>query len=215
MLKIGLTGAIGSGKSAVGGMFAALGAHIAQADVIARELMRPGQAVYEEVVRCFGREILSSDGAIDRKKLADAAFGTPEHPSSGVRELNRIVHPAVARYQEDWMTDIGNADPEAVVVAEAALIFEANLEGQFDRIVVVTCPLATRVRRWMARTGLDEVSARLELERRMAAQWPEEKKVAAANEVIDNSGSTAETEAQVRALFARLKQEAAKTNKRK
>jgi dephospho-CoA kinase len=208
LLKVGLTGTIGSGKSTVGKTFAALGAHVAEADSIARELLRPGQAVYEDVVRYFGRDILNPDGTIHWKKLADAAFGTPEHPSGRVQELNGIVHPAVGRQQEEWMSDIGNADPEAVVIVEAALIFEANLQDQFDRIVVVTCPFEMRLRRWMSRNQVDEVSARRELERRMAAQWPEEKKAEAADHVIDNSGSAPETEAQVRTLFARLKQEA-------
>ncbi len=211
MLKVGLTGAIGSGKSTVGKMLAALGAHFAQADAMARELMRPGQKVFDEVVRSFGRGILSSDGAligqIDRKKLADAAFGTPEHPGSRVLELNAIVHPAVGRAQEEWMADTGNADPEGVVVVEAALIFEAGLEGQFDRMVVVTCPYEERVRRWMERNGVDEAAARAELERRMAAQWPEERKIARADFVVDNSGRADGTEALVRELYSRLKLE--------
>jgi dephospho-CoA kinase len=208
LLKVGLTGAIGSGKSAAGKMFATLGAHVTEADGIARELLRPGQRVYEEVVRRFGRDVLNPDGTIHRKKLADAAFGTPEHPSTRVQELNGIIHPAVARCQEEWTTDIGNADPESVAVVEAALIFEAGLQGQFDRIVVVTCPFETRLRRWMSRNQVDEIAARRELVRRMAAQWPEEKKAGAADYVIDNSGSEAETEPQVRVLFTRLKREA-------
>lgn len=208
MLKVGLTGAIGSGKSSVGKILAALGAHVAEADVIARELMQPGQKMYEDVVSSFGRGILSSDGAIDRKKLADAAFGTPESPKGRTEELNRIVHPAVGRAQEKWMAEVGEADREAIAVVEAALIFEAGLQGQFDRIVVVSCPFETRLRRWMARTQADETTARRELERRMAAQWPEDKKVAAADYVLDNGGSQTETEAKVRELFARMKLEA-------
>ncbi len=208
MLKVGLTGAIGSGKSTVAKMFASLGAHVADADTMARELLQPGQSVYEEVVRGFGHGILNSDGTIDRKKLADVAFGTLENPKGRAWELNAIVHPAVGRAQQEWMADIGNADPGAIVVVEAALIFEAGLQGQFDRIVVVTCPIETRVQRWMSRNQVDEVSVRQELERRMAAQWPEEKKIAAADVVIDNSGSTTATEAQVRDMFARMKQDA-------
>jgi dephospho-CoA kinase len=208
LLKVGLTGAIGSGKSSVGRMFASLGAHVAQADAVAHDLMRPGQPVYNEVVRRFSREILNTDGTIDRKKLADAAFGTPEHPGSRAQELNEIVHPAVAQSQEEWMADIGRADAEAVVVVEAALIFEAGLQGQFERIISVTCPFETRVQRWMSRRHVDEPSARQELERRMAAQWPAERKSAAADYVIDNSGSRANTETQVRAIFARMKHNA-------
>ena len=104
----------------------------------------------------------------------------------------------------------GRSDREAVVVVEAALILEAGLEGQFDRIVVVTCPFETRVRRWMSRNQVDETSAGRELERRMAAQWPEERKLAAGDSVVDNSGSEPETETQVRELYAQLKLEAAR-----
>ena len=211
MLKVGLTGAIGSGKSTVGKMLAALGAHVTDADGIARDLMLPGKPVYEEVVRWFGREILHADGTIHRKKLADAAFGTAEHPRARVQELNSIVHPAVRRTQEEWMTAIGQADTRAIAVVEAALIFEADMQSQFDRILVVTCPLETRVRRWMARNQVDEPTASREIERRLAAQWPEEKKVAAADFMIDNSGAEKETEAQVDALFIRLKEEAEKS----
>jgi dephospho-CoA kinase len=189
-------------------MFFALGAHVTQADSIARELMQPGQKVYDEVVSTFGREILSFAGTIDRKKLADAAFGTPEHPEGRVLELNAIVHPAVGRMQEQWMADIGKADGKAIAVVDAALIFEAGLEKQFDRIVVVTCSFETRVRRWMSRTQVDEATARRELERRMAAQWPEEKKIAAADFVIDNSSWEVETETKAREFYALLKLEA-------
>jgi dephospho-CoA kinase len=188
-------------------MLAALGAHVTEADGIARKLMQPGQAVYEDVVRSFGREILASDGTIDRKRLADAAFGTLEHPRGRAQELNRLVHPAVGRAQEQWMADVAKADRNAIAVVEAALIFEAGLEKQFDRILVVTCPLETRIRRWMSRTKVDETSARRELERRTAAQWPEEKKIAAADYVIDNSGREAETETKAQELYARLKLE--------
>src|SRR5258707_2415361 len=108
MLKVGLTGGIASGKTAVGEMFVALGAHLIQADSIAHELMQPGQSVYYEVVAHFGREILNSDGAVNRAKLAEAAFGkAPSTSASRIEELNRIVHPSVIRRQEDWMEEVG------------------------------------------------------------------------------------------------------------
>ena len=209
MLKVGLTGAIASGKSTVGKMLATLGARVTEADSIARSLMEPGQAIYEEVVRSFGREILAADGTIDRKKLADAAFGTPEHPKARAPELNHIVHPSVGRAQEEWMHEVIRGDAQAITVVEAALIFEAGMQKQFDRIVVVTCPMEMRFRRWMSRAQVDEATARKEVERRMAAQFSEEKKLALASEVIDNSGSAAATEAQVRNLYSRLKLESA------
>ena len=112
MLKVGLTGGIASGKSAVGEMFVALGAHLVQADRIAHQLMQPGQLVYNQVVRHFGREILNPDGSVNRTKLAEAAFGTGSQPAEGKRsrieELNRIVHPAVIRSQAGWMGSIAS-----------------------------------------------------------------------------------------------------------
>ena len=203
-VKLGLTGAIGSGKSSVGKMFAALGAYVTEADQIAHDLRRPGQPVYEEILRHFGCDILNPDATIDRKKLADVAFGTTDHPSDRIQELNAIVHPAVAQYQNKWMADIAREHPGAVTIVEAALIFEANLQSHFDRIVVVTCPFEIRVQRWILRNQVNEKTARQELERRMAAQWPEEKKIQAANYVIDNSGTQEETEMQVRKVFSQL-----------
>src|SRR5205085_10488571 len=126
VLRVGLTGGIACGKTLVSDMLAARGAHVIQADQIAHELMQPGQPVYDEVVRRFGREILESDGKISRPKLAEAVFGGGDHGRSRIQELNRIVHPAVIRRQEEWMDDVGRLDPNAIAVVEAALIVEAG-----------------------------------------------------------------------------------------
>jgi dephospho-CoA kinase len=211
LLKVGLTGGIGSGKSAVGAMLVSLGAHLVQADQIAHQLMQPGEAVFEEVVRQFGTGILEPDGRINRQKLADAAFGSSQQNpprQSRIEELNRIVHPAVTRRQEEWMEEMGRQDPQAIAIVEAALILEAGQAKRFDRLVVVTCPLEVRVQRWARRTGGDEAAARKELERRRAAQLPDEEKVRAADYVIDNSGTMAETELRTQAVFVELRREA-------
>src|SRR5258708_15631002 len=124
LLKVGLTGGMASGKSAVGEMFVALGAHLIQADRIAHQLMLPGQPVYDEIVRHFGRGIINLDGTINRPKLADAAFDSkpvPEKKSSEVNELNRLVHPPVIRRQEEWIGEIGRLPPRAVAILEAPL----------------------------------------------------------------------------------------------
>ncbi len=201
MLKIGLTGAIASGKSLVGGMFVSLGAHLIKADEISHQLIQPGEAVYEEVVRTFGREILNSDGSIDRSRLANSAFSDADNKPSRVEELNKIIHPEVVRRQQEWMEGVGRLEPKAIAIVEAALIIEAGAVGDFDRMVVVTCRPEQRIERWARRTGVDLDTARNEVARRMAAQLPEEEKVKIADHVIDNSGTVAETEIQVRKLF--------------
>lgn len=200
MLKVGLTGGIASGKSTVGEMFVKLGAKLIQADEIAHELMRPGQPVYEEVVRHFGAQILNEDKTINRKRLAEAAFD-----GARVKELNRIVHPAVIRKQEEWMEAVGRGDPGAVVMVEAALIIEAGAAKRFDRLIVVTCRQEQRVERWAAKMKMDLGSARAEVARRMAAQIADEEKVSQADYVIDNSGTLEETERQVRVIYDELR----------
>ncbi len=207
MLKVGLTGGIAAGKSVVGEMFAAQGAHVVQADQISHQLMQPGQAVYQEVVDHFGAGILDPDGSVNRARLGELAFGRPQQPSR-VQELNQIVHPAVIRRQEEWMAEVGRLDPHAIALVEAALILEAGMAGRFDRLVVVTCRPEQRVERWAQRLKVDQETARREVARRMAAQLPDEEKIKAANYVIDNSGSLDETSRQVREIYAELKKEA-------
>jgi len=208
MLKVGLTGGIAAGKSVVGEMFVALGAHLVQADRIAHALMQPGELVYSEVVRHFGREILNPDGSVSRAKLAEFAFG-PATASEGARasrieELNRIVHPAVIRSQDEWMEEMGRQDPHAIAMVEAALLLEAGAGERFDRLVVVTCGEEQRVTRFAARQKMDLEAARKEVIRRMAAQLPDEEKIKAADYVIDNSGPLEQTRERVRLVWQEL-----------
>jgi dephospho-CoA kinase len=207
LLKLGLTGGIASGKSVVGEMFAKRGAHLIQSDAIAHALMGPGQAVYEEVVRRFGREILNPDGTVSRSRLAEAAFGKPGGAPPRVQELNEIVHPAVITRENEWMDEIGRRDPNAIAIVEAALILEASAASRFDRLIVVTCHPDQRILRFARRLGISEEAARAEVARRMAAQMPDEEKIKAADFVIDNSGSLDETEQQVPRVLAALRAE--------
>ena len=213
MLKVGLTGGIAAGKSVVGEMFVGLGARLVQADRIAHSLMRPGEVVYNEVVRHFGRDILNSDGSVSRAKLAEAAFGGAAEGNrlSRIEELNRIVHPVVIRSQDAWMQEMGRQDPHAVAMVEAALILEAGAGGCFDRLIVVTCTAEQRVRRFAARQKIDVEAARKEVARRMAAQWTDEEKIKTAAYVIDNSGSLDQTRDQVRRVWVNLRDEAKNT----
>lgn len=193
-------------------MFVKRGARLIQSDEVAHELMGPGRPVYDEIVRRFGRGILDPDGAINRSRLAEAAFGGSSGAAFGgsggaprVKELNAIVHPAVIAFENEWMEELGRREPNALAIVEAALILEAGAAGRFDRLVVVTCGPEQRVVRFARRLGISEEAAQAEVTRRMAAQIPDEEKIKAADFVIDNSGSLAATEEQVERVFAQLR----------
>lgn len=200
MLRVGLTGGVACGKSTIAKMFADLGATIIDADVIAHELYRPGHEVLHELVRHFGPEILKPDGELDRAKLATLVFD-----GGRVEELNKIVHPAVIRQQDEWMRALGEKDPHAVAIVEAALILEAGAKDRFDRIMVVTCKPSQKVARFAQRSGVSEEAARAEVERRTKAQMPDEEKARHADFVIDNSGAAEQTQRQVQRIYSELK----------
>ncbi len=201
MLRVGLTGGLSSGKSTVAEMLARRGARVLDADCLVHELMHPGLPVYKEVVRHFGRDILAADKTIDRKKLADAAFG-----AGRVAELNRIVHPAVIARQDAWMDELEREEPQAVAVIEAALILEAGAAPRFDKLIVVACRQAQKVERFAARYPLGVEAGRAEAARRLAAQMPDKEKAGKADYVIDNSGMLEQTENQVEKVFAELEE---------
>jgi dephospho-CoA kinase len=212
VLKVGLTGGISSGKSVVGEMFAAIGVAVIDADHIAHALMQPGQAVYQEVVQHFGVGILNPDGTVNRSKLAEAAFGTPNQKGgSRVQELNRIVHPAVIERQEEWMNEIARKQPHGIAMVEAALIVEAGAAKRFDRLIMVSCQPEQRFQRWaeLRKVGLEAAAG--EVARRMAAQLPDEEKVKFSDYVIDNSGSLDNTQKQVTQVYQELRRQAEKS----
>lgn len=200
MLRVGLTGGLSCGKSTVARLFAERGASVIQADSIARELTRPGNSVYDEVVQQFGREILGPDGGINRAKLADLAFA-----GGRIAELNGIVHPAVIERQEKWMEAVARNDPQGVAVVEAALILEARVGRRFDKLVVVTCEPLQKVERFAKRHNISLDAAKVEVARRQAAMMPDEEKIKSANYVIDNSGAPEETARQVDKIYAELR----------
>ncbi|MGH9603689.1 MAG: dephospho-CoA kinase, partial [Terriglobales bacterium] len=168
MLRVGLTGGLCSGKSAVSEMFARRGFHVLHADRLAHDLMRPGQPVYQQVVNHFGRDIVQADGTIDRRKLAALAF-----EPGRIQELNRLVHPAVVKEQDAWMDELARRDPRGIAMVEAALIVEAGVQKRFDKLVVVTCTPEQKIERFAARSpDADKEAARREAQRRLAAQLP-------------------------------------------
>jgi len=206
MVRAGLTGGVACGKSAVAKMFADLGAQVIDADKIVHELYRKGQPVYWELVNHFGAEILGSEAEIDRIRLAAVAFD-----GGRVEELNRIVHPAVARRQRQWMDEINAKNPDAVAIVEATLILEASAKqeagtkGRFDKIIVVTCQLEQKIARYATRAGISEAAARAEVERRTKAQMTDQEKARLADFVVDNSGTLQSTREQVDRIYKELK----------
>jgi dephospho-CoA kinase len=200
LLRVGLTGGLACGKSTVAKMFTDLGARIIYADKIAHELYHPGQPVYEELLKQFGPDIVQPDGEIDRGRLAAVAFG-----GGKVQQLNKIVHPAVIRRQEQLMYNIGVHEPNAVIMVEAALLFEAGAKNKFARIIVVTCRPDQKILRYGQRANLDEAAAGAEVDRRSRAQLPDEEKIRLADYVIDNSGSLERTRQQAERIYAELK----------
>ena len=211
MLRAGLTGGLGSGKTTVAEIFRSLGAHVIQADAIGRELMSPGHAVYDEIIRRFGPEVVRADGSLDRRFLAELAFR-----QNRLAELNQIVHPPVITAQQQWAEEIFAKDPDAVVIVESALIFEADRQGsapgwtqRFDKIILVTAPLDLRIARYVDRmAALPNAPSPAELEadarRRIAAQIPDEEKIPLADYVIHNHGPLAATRLEVERIFAEL-----------
>jgi dephospho-CoA kinase len=207
VLRVGLTGGIACGKSTVAAMLAERGANVLQADLVAHELMRPGQAAYEQIVRRFGREILNSNLTINRAHLADVAFA-PSNPR--INELNEIVHPAVLAYQQQWLEETSQRDPHGVAVIEAALIIEAGARGQFDKIIVVTCHAQQKAERLAQRLGIPLAEAIREVTRRGSAQMADDEKLRHADYVIDASGTLEHTAEQVEKLWNELSSAAAR-----
>jgi len=234
MLRIGLTGGLGSGKSTVAAMLRELGAHVIEADELGRALMEPGQPVYSAIVEHFGRQVVNTDGQLNRARLAEMAFR-----EGRLEELNAIVHPPVIEAQHKWMDEVFARDPEAVAVVESALIFEvvrdagargemesalADWHRRIDRIVVVTAPDAVKIARYTARiaptsanreaeapsdrsSSLGREAIEADARNRLAHQVPDAEKAAQADYVLDNSGDIAALRAQVESLWPRLREE--------
>jgi dephospho-CoA kinase len=233
MLRVGLTGGLGSGKSTAARLFAALGAHVLQSDAIGRELMEPGQTVYAAIVDHFGAGVVQPDGRLDRATLAKIAFD-----DGRVEELNAIVHPAVIARQAELSEAIFHKDRRAIVMVESALIFEtkysetkygettygdptysgsqtierAGWRSRFDRIILVTAPEEVKIARFVARSAAREAvtpdrRAKLEAEARsrLAQQIPDEQKSALCDYVLTNGGPLTELEWQVDHLWPILK----------
>ncbi|MGP8253394.1 MAG: dephospho-CoA kinase [Terracidiphilus sp.] len=231
MLRVGLTGSLGSGKTTVAAMLRALGAVVIEADALGRELMEPGHDVFDRIVAHFGPQVLAADGHLNRPRLAEIAFR-----EGRLDDLNAIVHPAVIDLQRRLMYEAFARDPNAVAVIESALIFEvvrdariraqnqkslapakadspwspewlADWRRRIDRIIVITAPDDVKIARYVARLNLPPEklgSAEADARSRIAHQIPDTEKAAQSDYVIDNSGDLASLQSQVSELWPRL-----------
>jgi dephospho-CoA kinase len=201
MLLIGLTGNIASGKSEVARMLAQRGATVIDADVLAREAVRPETQALKDIVKRWGKDILKADGTLDRTALRQIVFTDQNELDA----LNRIVHPGVARIRD---REIARARErgDAIVVCVIPLLFERNLVEEYDAIVLVDAPRPLRLERLVATRGLDETEAM----NMIAAQMPAELKRARADYCIDNNGSLEKLERDVDALWSSLQRASSK-----
>lgn len=195
MRVIGLTGGIASGKSTVAKILEELGAHVVDADQVAREVVQPGHPAFDEIVQVFGQEVLADDGTIARKKLGAMIFADPDKR----RALNAITHPRIAEATQGKLVALGQAGAP-VAIYEAALIVENKLHLGFDGLIVVSCDDAHQIARLMKRDDLDEKSAT----ERIHSQAPLAEKVQVADFVIDTNGELASTRKQTEDVWRRI-----------
>ncbi|MFH9865625.1 dephospho-CoA kinase [Streptomyces lydicus] len=194
MVKVGLTGGIGAGKSEVSRLLASYGAVVVDADKIAREVVEPGTPGLAAVVEEFGKDVLTPDGTLDRPKLGGIVFNDPEK----LKALNAIVHPLVGARSAELEASAG---PDAVVVHDVPLLTENGLAPLYDTVVVVDAAPQTQLDRLVRLRGMAEDEAKS----RMAAQATREQRLAIADLVIDNDGPLEALEPQVRAVWERLR----------
>jgi dephospho-CoA kinase len=196
MLRLGLTGGIASGKSAVAAMLRDMGFSVLDADSLAHRLIEPGNSAYDEVLHEFGQAVLATDGRVDRTKLSTIVF----NDRARLDRLNAIIHPRVAEIVFRQFNEWERAGTRDAALVEAALLIESGIHKKLDGLVVAWCGPQQQLERLVAR-GLGEGEAR----RRIAAQLPVADKLRLATEKIDCSGSLEQTRLQVQALAGKLR----------
>jgi dephospho-CoA kinase len=197
MLRVGLTGGLASGKTFVGRALVDLGCYLIEADKLGHEVMLPGGEAYAAIVQEFGPGVVDDAGRISRRKLSGIVWNNPER----LEKLNSLVHPPVQQREESQMAQIGQADPRAIVVVEAAILVETGRYKSFDRLIVVTCSAEQQMERALERGSYNKE----EILARLSRQLPLEEKLRVADYVIDTSGSKEATEEQVRTVYGRLR----------
>jgi dephospho-CoA kinase len=196
MLRVGLTGSIGVGKSFVASVFEELGAHVLDADQTAREVVMPGTPGLKAVTEAFGEEILNPDGTLNRKQLGAVVF-TDENRR---QRLNHILHPFIIARQDEILKEWEAHDPQGIGIVDAALMIESGGYKRFDKLIVVHCRPEVQLERLMLRDKL----SRDEAQRRINSQMPQEEKQKFADYLIDTSDGFELTRAQAKHVYADL-----------
>jgi len=196
MLRVGLTGSIGVGKSFVAGVLAELGCHLLDADVTAREVVAPTSVALEKVVAEFGADVLQSNGALDRTKLGNLVFSDPGRRAT----LNSILHPYIIARQDELMREWEAVSPNGIAVVDAALMIESGGYQRFDKLIVVHCSPEIQIQRVMSRNNF----SREEAEQRIAAQMSQDEKKKFADYLIDTSDGFDDTRRQTERVYAAL-----------
>ncbi len=197
---VGLTGGLASGKSTVAKLFKALGAHIIDADTLARKVVEPQKPAWRDITREFGKKVLNSDRTINRQALSKIVFSSPKN----LQRLQQIVHPRVAREQAKQTNAIRKIDPHAVVIYDAALLLEAQAHKRMDHIIVVKADRPTQISRACHRDGITKAQAL----RRIRQQMPLKEKLKYADVVLDGTGSPSRLRPTVRSLYRTYQNEA-------
>ena len=200
MILVGLTGGLATGKSAVARLFQDCGAVVLDADVLARQLVEPGKPAWRDIVRAFGKQVLSPDRSLDRHALAKIVFRN----RAKLKKLNAIVHPRVAREQTRLTREIARKDPDAVILYDAPVLIEAGAHKRMGKIVVVSADQETQIKRLRNRNHL----SRTEALRRVRSQLPLAQKVKLADYVIDGTLSFEQTKNEVQRIYDELQQRA-------
>ncbi|MBM4341025.1 MAG: dephospho-CoA kinase [Deltaproteobacteria bacterium] len=206
MLIVGVTGGVAGGKTTVSRIFKEEGAHLIDADQIARELVKPHSPAWRELTRTFGKEILQKNGTIHRKRLADIAFSD----SRQRRLLNEILHPRIEKEMGKRVRQIKRKAPNAIVVFDVPLLVETGFHQEMDRVVVVTSKKTQQVERLRKRAGMSEEETR----KIIASQMNIKEKVKIANFVIRNEGTVAQTRKRAREVFQELRKIALQKRRR-
>ncbi|HVF28570.1 MAG TPA: dephospho-CoA kinase [Pyrinomonadaceae bacterium] len=197
MLRVGLTGSIAVGKTFIAATLAELGCRVLDADSVARTVVEPGQEGLKAVIEAFGTAILTQDGQLDRARLGAIVFAEEKRRQL----LNSILHPLIIAAQDEQLREWEREEPGGIAVVDAALMIESGSFRRFDKLIVAHCSAKVQIERLMKRNGL----TRLEAEKRITAQMPQEEKMRYADYLIDTSGSFEESRRQTQQVYNSLK----------